>query len=292
MRLVLATRNAHKVRELGELLPGHTIVPLPGDVVLPPETGSTFAENALGKARAAAAATGEPAIADDSGICVAALGGEPGVRSARWAGEDATDEDNLNLLLTSVPGGGDLEYVCVIAFVDAAGDREETFEGRCSRGDDDRPAGHRGLRLRPRVRSGRRLQRTDDGRAQLRREGRDQPPRARGPGAPDMADGALTAAPPDGRNGMAPQQRVGAVLDRGGGLPACAEAHHGPRRGVSGADRRGGALGDGPRRGAADVLCAACRAAGRPIGTIPTATGRPSTWRRSARVRSCWSSAA
>jgi XTP/dITP diphosphohydrolase len=132
MRLVLATRNAHKVRELGELLPGHTIVPVSDDVVLPPETGSTFAENALGKARAAAAATGEPAIADDSGICVAALDGAPGVHSARWAGEDATDADNLQLLLASVPDGGDLEYVCVIAFVDATGDREETFEGRCA----------------------------------------------------------------------------------------------------------------------------------------------------------------
>ena len=132
MRLVLATRNAHKARELGELLPGHTIVPLSGDVVLPPETGSTFAENALGKARAAAAATGAAAIADDSGICVAALDGEPGVRSARLAGEDATDADNLQLLLGRVPDGGALEYVCVIAFVDATGDREETFEGRCA----------------------------------------------------------------------------------------------------------------------------------------------------------------
>ena len=132
MRLVLATRNAHKVRELGELLPGHEVIPLADDVVLPPETGSTFAENALGKARAAAAATGEPAIADDSGICVAALGGAPGVRSARWAGEDATDADNLGLLLSSVPDGADLEYVCVIAFVDAEAGREEAFEGRCA----------------------------------------------------------------------------------------------------------------------------------------------------------------
>ena len=132
MRLVLATRNAHKVRELGELLPGYAIVPLAADVVLPPETGSTFAENALGKARAAAAATGQPAIADDSGICVAALGGAPGVRSARWAGEDATDADNLRLLLTSVPDGADLEYVCAIAFVDPGDGREETFEGRCA----------------------------------------------------------------------------------------------------------------------------------------------------------------
>ncbi len=132
MRLVLATRNAHKVRELGELLPGHDIVPLSEDVVLPPETGDTFAANALGKARAAAEGTGEPAIADDSGICVAALGGDPGVRSARWAGEDATDAENLALLLRSAPAGSALEYVCVIAFVDPGAGVEETFEGRCA----------------------------------------------------------------------------------------------------------------------------------------------------------------
>jgi len=149
MRLVLATRNEHKVRELGELLPGHTIVPLDDDVVLPPETGATFAENALGKARAAAAATGEPAIADDSGICVAELGGAPGVRSARWAGEDATDADNLQLLLTSVPDGGDLEYVCAIAFVDPAGDREETFEGRCAGAMTTEPRGTGGFGYDP-----------------------------------------------------------------------------------------------------------------------------------------------
>jgi len=132
MRIVLATRNAHKVRELADLLPGQTIVPLADEVVLPPETGSTFAENALGKARAAAAATGEPAIADDSGICVAALGGEPGVRSARLACDDAADTENLDLLLRRVPDGGDLEYVCVIAFVDPASGLEKTFEGRCA----------------------------------------------------------------------------------------------------------------------------------------------------------------
>ncbi len=78
MRLVLATRNAHKVREFAALLAPHELVALPDDVVLPPETGTTFAENALAKARAAAAATGAPAIADDSGIEAAALGGAPG----------------------------------------------------------------------------------------------------------------------------------------------------------------------------------------------------------------------
>ena len=86
MRLVIASRNAHKVRELRDLLPECELEPLPDYVELPPETGATFADNAVIKARAAAAATGAPAIADDSGIEAAALGGAPGVRSARFAG--------------------------------------------------------------------------------------------------------------------------------------------------------------------------------------------------------------
>ena len=132
MRLVLATRNPHKVREFAQLLAGHEVVPLPDDVELPPETGETFAENALGKARAAAAATGMAAIADDSGIEAAALGGAPGVRSARYAGEDATDEENLVKLLREVPADGDrrVAYVCALAYVDPDG-RERLFEGRC-----------------------------------------------------------------------------------------------------------------------------------------------------------------
>ncbi len=130
MRLVLSTRNAHKVREFAGLLEGLEIVALPDDVALPPETGETFAENALVKARAAAAATGGPAIADDSGVESAALGGAPGVRSARFAGEDATDEENLALLLDRAPAGSALAYVCVIAFVDGA--EERVFEGRCT----------------------------------------------------------------------------------------------------------------------------------------------------------------
>ncbi len=99
MRLVLATSNRHKVRELGALLAPHEVLPLPDQVELPPETGETFAENALVKARTAATATGLPAIADDSGIEAAALGGAPGVRSARFAGENASDEENLAKLL-------------------------------------------------------------------------------------------------------------------------------------------------------------------------------------------------
>jgi XTP/dITP diphosphohydrolase len=131
MRLVLSTRNPHKVRELNVLLAPHDVLPLPEDVELPPETGETFAENALGKARAAAGATGLPSVADDSGIAAAALGGAPGVRSARYAGEHATDEENLDKLLREVPADGDrgVAYVCVLAYVD--GDQEELFEGRC-----------------------------------------------------------------------------------------------------------------------------------------------------------------
>ena len=133
MRLVLATRNAHKLRELTPLLAPHELELLPGEVELPPETGETFAENALGKARAAAGATGRPAVADDSGIAAAALGGAPGVRSARYAGEGATDEENLAKLLAEVPADGDtrVEYVCALAFVDEAGG-EELVEARCT----------------------------------------------------------------------------------------------------------------------------------------------------------------
>ena len=96
----------------------------------PEETGSTYADNALIKARAAAAATGRVAIADDSGIEAAALGGAPGVRSARYAGEHATDGENLAKLRAEVPEGTALRYVCVIARVAPDG-AEQLFEGTC-----------------------------------------------------------------------------------------------------------------------------------------------------------------
>jgi XTP/dITP diphosphohydrolase len=131
MKLVLATRNAHKVREFGALLAPHEVGPLPDAVELPPETGTTFADNALVKARTAAAALGAPAIADDSGIEATALGGAPGVRSARFAGEDATDEQNLAKLLADAPSGSPLAYVCALAFVASDG-TEHVVEGRCT----------------------------------------------------------------------------------------------------------------------------------------------------------------
>jgi XTP/dITP diphosphohydrolase len=130
--MVLATRNAHKQREFARLLPDHDIEALAESVALPPETGATFAENALPKARAAAAAMGRPAIADDSGIEAAALEGAPGVRSARYAGPGAGDAENLDRLRREVPAGSPLAYVCALAFVDPERGEERVFEGRCT----------------------------------------------------------------------------------------------------------------------------------------------------------------
>jgi XTP/dITP diphosphohydrolase len=132
MRLLLATHNEHKRRELARLLVGHEVEMLPADVTLPPEEGETFAQNALGKARAAAEATGRICIADDSGIEAAALGGAPGVRSARYAGENASDEENLAKLLREAPAGSALEYVCALVYVDPRASVERVFEARCT----------------------------------------------------------------------------------------------------------------------------------------------------------------
>ena len=131
--LVLASRNAHKARELEDLLAPWTVEPLPPEVELPPETGTTFADNAAIKARAAAAATGRLVVADDSGIEAAALGGAPGVRSARFAGEEATDEENLAKLLREVPADGDrrVAYVCVLALLEPGAHEPVMFEARC-----------------------------------------------------------------------------------------------------------------------------------------------------------------
>jgi len=149
-RLIVATRNAHKLTELAEILGEWELVPLPDEVVLPPEDGETFAENALGKARAARDVTGADAIADDSGIAAAALGGRPGVRSARFAGEDASDEQNLTLLLESVGPDDDrsVAYVCAMAFAGADG-TELVAEGRCEGTLAEQPRGSGGFGYDP-----------------------------------------------------------------------------------------------------------------------------------------------
>ena len=149
MRLVLATRNAHKQRELARLLPRHEIDRLPDAVALPPELGASFAENALTKARAAAVGVGGPAIADDSGIEAAALGGAPGVRSARYAGPSPSDAENLDKLRREVPAGSALAYVCSLAYVDPERGIERTFEGRCTGSLSAQPRGERGFGYDP-----------------------------------------------------------------------------------------------------------------------------------------------
>jgi XTP/dITP diphosphohydrolase len=131
--MILATRNEHKLREMAEMLPGVDLRPLPDEVELPPETGDSFEANALIKARAAHAATGEVTIADDSGIEAVDLGGAPGIYSARYAGEGASDEANLAKLLREVDAAdGDRRaaYVCAIALIDEAG-HEYVFEATC-----------------------------------------------------------------------------------------------------------------------------------------------------------------
>ncbi|HEX6456827.1 MAG TPA: RdgB/HAM1 family non-canonical purine NTP pyrophosphatase [Solirubrobacterales bacterium] len=131
--MILATRNEHKLREMAELLPGADLKPLPDEVELPPETGESFEANALIKARAAHEATGAAVIADDSGIEAMDLGGAPGIYSARYAGEGAGDETNLEKLLREVDaadGERRAAYVCAIALVDENG-HEHVFEATC-----------------------------------------------------------------------------------------------------------------------------------------------------------------
>jgi XTP/dITP diphosphohydrolase len=132
--LVLATRNPHKLAEVSRLLApaGIAVDPLPEDVMLPPEDGDTFADNALPKARTAARATGRPAIADDSGIEAKALGGRPGVLSARYAGPHASDQENLDKLLREAPAGSSLRYVCALAYVHPESGDEHVFFGDCT----------------------------------------------------------------------------------------------------------------------------------------------------------------
>jgi XTP/dITP diphosphohydrolase len=131
--LILATRNPHKLTEMADLLPGAELRPLPPEVESPPEDGDSFEANALIKARAAHAATGGAVVADDSGIEVAALDGAPGIYSARYAGEGASDAANLEKLLREVDAAGEgrrAAYVCAIALIDADG-TEHVFEARC-----------------------------------------------------------------------------------------------------------------------------------------------------------------
>jgi XTP/dITP diphosphohydrolase len=149
--LIFATGNKHKLREMRELLPELDLRPLPEGVELPPEAGASFAEIALEKARAAHTATGEAAIGDDSGIEAAALGGRPGLHSARYGGPGATDEENLDKLLREVAAAGGSRraaYHCALALIEADG-RERVFEARCEGRLIERPRGEGGFGYDP-----------------------------------------------------------------------------------------------------------------------------------------------
>ena len=141
-RVVLASGNAGKVREFNQLLAGAHIEVVPQSSFGVPEaeeTGLTFVENAILKARNAARHTGLPAVADDSGIEVDALNGAPGIYSARYAGPGASDEENLYKLLAALEGLPDerrgARFQCVIAYLRHAEDPtplicQGTWEGR------------------------------------------------------------------------------------------------------------------------------------------------------------------
>ena len=119
MRVALATKNPGKVREIRAVLDDVDVVAPDEAWVSPEETGSTYLDNALLKARSLAAFSRMPALADDSGIEVDALGGEPGPRSARFAGPSATDEENLAKLIEAVRGAEvrTARYRCVAVLV-------------------------------------------------------------------------------------------------------------------------------------------------------------------------------
>ena len=149
--MIFATGNRHKLRELRELLPGVELSSLPEGVELPPEDGDSFAAIALAKARAARAATGEAVVADDSGIEAAGLGGRPGIHSARFAGEGASDEENLAKLLHDVAAAGEerrAAYVCALALIEEDG-AERVFEARCEGRLVDAPRGEGGFGYDP-----------------------------------------------------------------------------------------------------------------------------------------------
>ena len=155
-KILLATSNRKKVEEFRAMFEdiGMEVFSLAdfAGLVLPPEEGRTFTGNALVKARCAAASAGIPALADDSGLVVDALGGAPGVFSARYAGEGATDEENVQKLLVEMKDVKEeartARFVCVLAYVEPHG-IEKTFTGTLEGRIATRPAGRGGFGYDP-----------------------------------------------------------------------------------------------------------------------------------------------
>lgn len=153
--IVLASGNPGKIREIQAILTGHPIVPQSQfQIAEADETGKTFVENALLKARNAAFHSGLPAIADDSGLAVDYLHGAPGVISARYAGSNASDQDNVEKLLKELAGvpfeQRTARFICVIVFIEHAEDpcpviAQGIWEGRIL----DEPVGDKGFGYDP-----------------------------------------------------------------------------------------------------------------------------------------------
>lgn len=157
VEILIATTNAGKARELSQKLSGiparwRNLADFP-DTPLANETGATFEENALIKARWYAEQTGMTALADDSGLEVDALNGAPGIHSARFAGDDATDGERTKLLLEKLARKGDAErrarFVCIIALAFANGKEIAMFEGSCEGRIAREPRGHGGFGYDP-----------------------------------------------------------------------------------------------------------------------------------------------
>lgn len=156
--IALATRNDHKIRELERICADWPVRWVTADdagaAEFPDveETGDTYLENAALKARAVAAALGIPALADDSGIEVDALGGRPGVRSARYAGEGATDEQNLREMIRAIrgiPGGGRTARYRCLAVLSAPDGALTWAEGTCEGTLETSPRGSGGFGYDP-----------------------------------------------------------------------------------------------------------------------------------------------
>lgn len=153
MKIIAATKNKNKLREFGEILRGFEIISQEeaGVDIDVEETGTTFEENSMLKARAIFDATGIAAIADDSGLCVDALNGEPGVYSARYGGEGYDDAGRVQLLLKNMENVPENErlarFVCAITLVDANG--VITARGECEGKIDYSPKGENGFGYDP-----------------------------------------------------------------------------------------------------------------------------------------------
>ena len=154
MEIIIATGNAGKVREFKRMLEplGYQVFSQKekGIILDVEETGTTFAENAVRKAKAVWEKVKLPVIADDSGLCVDALDGRPGIYSARYAGEGATDADRVKKLLAELEGKENRtgRFVCAIAYIDGTGETH-VFEGVCKGTMAESPRGEDGFGYDP-----------------------------------------------------------------------------------------------------------------------------------------------